>query len=166
MANQISLVEGSNTITASATDTTGNTASHSIIVNAITTTPHVTLNANIESGIAPLTTYFSISTSIPNAVSTYQMDYEGDGIVDYTGTTFDNISFTYNTEGIYYPTVIVTDTQGIQYTDTVAVVVLNTSQLDALLQAKWNAMKTALGKSGCKWSVELLCRKFKSYVPV
>ena len=77
VVNQVPLTDGPNTITATATDTTGNTAKVSIIVNANTTTPHVTLTANIESGIAPLTSYFSISTSIPNAVSTYQMDYEG-----------------------------------------------------------------------------------------
>ncbi len=108
VANQISLVEGSNTITATATDTAGNTATTSITVNAVTTMPYVELHANIESGIAPLTTYFSVSTSIPNTVSTYQMDYEGNGSIDYTGSTFDNINFTYTTEGIYYPTVIVT----------------------------------------------------------
>ncbi len=87
--------------------------------------PYITLNANIESGIAPLTTYFSVTTSIPNTVSTYQMDYEGDGTVDYTGTTFDNISHTYTTEGIYYPTITVTDSQSNTYTDTIAIVVLN-----------------------------------------
>ena len=144
VVNHVPLTDGSNTITVTATDTAGNTATTSITVNAITTTPHVTLTANIESGIAPLTTYFSVSTSIPNAVSTYQMDYEGDGVIDYTGTTFDNISHTYTIEGIYYPTVFVTDTQGITYSDTIAIVVLNQSNLDALLRAKWEAMKTAL----------------------
>jgi hypothetical protein len=144
IVNHVPLTEGSNTITVTATDTAGNTATASISVNAITTTPYIELHANIESGIAPLTTYFSVSTSIPNAVSSYQMDYEGDAIIDYTGTTFDNISFTYNTEGIYYPTVIVTDTQGVTYSDTIAIVVLNASDLDALLKAKWNAMKIAL----------------------
>lgn len=109
------LEEGQNTITATATDTAGYTAETSITVNANTTMPYVTLNANITSGISPLTTYFPVSTAIPNAVSSYQMDYEGDSIIDYTGTTFDNISATYTVEGIYYPTVVVTDDQGIQF---------------------------------------------------
>ncbi|MDP3298312.1 MAG: carboxypeptidase regulatory-like domain-containing protein, partial [Thermodesulfovibrionia bacterium] len=144
VVNQVPLVDGSNTITVTATDTSGNTAATSITVNAVTTLPYITLSANIESGIAPLTTYFSVSTSIPNAVSTYQMDYEGDGGIDYTGNTFENISHTYTTEGIYYPTVFVTDTQGITYSDTIAIVVLNASQLDALLKAKWEAMRNSL----------------------
>jgi PKD repeat protein len=138
------LTEGSNTITAIATDTDGNTASYSITVNAVPTMPYVRLDANIESGIAPLTTYFSVSTSIPNAVASYDFDYEGDAIIDYTGTIFEDISFTYNTEGIYYPTVIVTDSQGIQYSDTIAIVVLNASQLDALLRTKWTSMTNSL----------------------
>jgi len=144
VVNHVPLIDGSNTITASATDTAGNTTTTSLTVNAVTTSPHITLNANITSGISPLITFFSVSTEIPNAVTTYQMDYEGDGTVDYTGTTFDNISFTYTSEDIYYPKLTVTDTQGITYSDQIAIVVLNAANLDALLRAKWNAMKTAL----------------------
>ena len=142
--NHVPLTEGSNTITATATDTAGNTAATSISVNANTTVPHITLTANITSGIAPLTAYFSVTTAIPNAVSTYQFDYQGDGSIDYTGSTFDNISFTYTAEGIYYPTVIVTDSQGITYSDTIAIIVLNQANLDALLRAKWEAMRNSL----------------------
>ncbi len=50
-----------------------------IPVKIIRNTTHVTLRANIESGIPPLTTYFSVSTEIPNAVTTYGFDAEGDG---------------------------------------------------------------------------------------
>ncbi len=142
--NHVPLSEASNTITVTATDTAGNTATTAVIVNAITSSPHATLIANIESGTSPLTTYFSISTELPNAVATYKMDFEGDGSIDYTGTAFDNISHTYTTEGIYYPTVTVIDTQGTTYSDTIAIVVLNTSQLDALLRAKWEAMRNSL----------------------
>lgn len=142
--NHVPLTEGSNTITVTATDTAGYTASTSITVNAVTTLPYVTLNANIESGIAPMTTYFRVSTNIPNAVSNYQMDYEGDTVIDYTGTAFDNINHTYTTEGVYYPTVAVTDSQSNIYTDTIAIVVLNATELDALLRAKWEAMRSSL----------------------
>ena len=98
--NHVPLVEGSNTITASAVDTEGYAASTSIAVTAVITEPYVTLNANIESGISPLETYFSISTSIPNSVASYDFDYEGDSVIDYTGTTFEDISVIYSTEEI------------------------------------------------------------------
>ncbi len=154
IANHIPLTEGSNTITVTATDTAGHTATKAIIVNAVTTGNYIDLTANPESGVAPLTTYFSVSTSIPNAVATYQMDYEGNGSIDYTGSTFDNINFTYTVEGIYYPTVIVTDSQGIQYSDTIAIVVLNAADLDALLRAKWVAMKTAIANQDVEGAVK------------
>jgi hypothetical protein len=48
------------------------------------------------------------------------------------------------TEGIYYFTAEVIDSQSVAYTDTVAVVVLNQAELDALLRAKWDGMKAAL----------------------
>ena len=81
---------------------------------------------------------------MPDAVANYEIDYEGDGTVDYTGATFENISFTYTTEGIYYPTITVTDTQSNTYSDTIAIVVLNQAELDALLRSKWEGMKAAL----------------------
>ncbi|RJQ22793.1 MAG: fibronectin type III domain-containing protein [Nitrospiraceae bacterium] len=142
--NHVPLNEGSNTIIVTATDTAGNTASTAITVSAVTTTPYVRLDANIESGIPSLTTYFSVSTSIPNAVSTYQMDYEGDAVIDYSGASFDNISFTYNIEGVYYPTITVTDDKGTSYSDTIAIVVLNTTELYALLSAKWEGVMDRL----------------------
>ena len=91
------------------------------------------------------------------------MDYEGDGTFDYTGVTFDNISFTYATEGIYYPTVIVTDTQGVTYSDTIAIVVLNAAQLDALLQAKWEAMKTALANQDVNGALSYFTEESKQH---
>jgi hypothetical protein len=151
--NHVPLQDGQNAITANAVDTTGNTAAHSILVNANTTSPHITLNANIESGIAPLTSYFSVSTSIPNSVASYAFDYDGDAVIDYTGTNFDDISVTYSAEGIYYPTVYVTDDHSNTYTDTIVIIVLNQTELDTLLKAKWNAMKMALGNGDVNGAV-------------
>ncbi|MEM7828109.1 MAG: DUF1566 domain-containing protein, partial [Candidatus Aenigmatarchaeota archaeon] len=52
--NNVPLTEGQNTITVTATDTSGNTASTSITVFAITTGNYIRLASNINSGIAPL----------------------------------------------------------------------------------------------------------------
>jgi PKD repeat protein len=72
------------------------------------------------------------------------MDFEGDGVLDYTGATFENISHTYATEGIFYPTVTVTDNQGNSYSDTIAIIVLSKTEIDTLLKGKWEGMKGAL----------------------
>ncbi len=71
-------------------------------------------------------------------------DFNGDGIADYTGATFNNITYTYTTEGIYYPTITITDNQGNTYSDTIAITVLNKIEMDTLLKSKWEGMKAAL----------------------
>jgi len=69
-----------------------------------------------------LTKYFTVLPSGLTPVS-YEMDFEGDGIIDYTGDSFEDVSFIYTTEGIYYPEIRVTDDQGNTYTDKIAIVV-------------------------------------------
>lgn len=143
VANNVSLVEGVNTITVTAKDTANNSATASVTVNAVTTGSYVKLSSSLESGIAPLTANFSASTSNFTPAS-YQMDFEEDGVIDYEGTTFENISHTYTTEGIFYPTVTVTDNQGNTYSDTIAITVMNKTEIDILLKGKWEGMKGKL----------------------
>ena len=140
IANNIPLSIGANTITATIKDSEGNTETASITINTADISQPVTLSANITSGIAPLQVFFSVSTSTFTPVS-YQMDFEGDGIADYTGTTFENISHTYTSEGVFYPTITVTDNQNNTYSDTIAITVLNKTEIDTLLKGKWEGMK-------------------------
>jgi len=143
-ANNVPITIGENIVTATARDSYGNTDTETITIYSNDTTQHVELSANITSGIPPLTTYFSTSTSfIPVS---YQMDFEGDGIIDFTEATFEEISYTYSSEGIFYPTLIVTDDQGDTYSDTIAVSVLSKTEMDTLLKDKWEEMKVALVK--------------------
>ncbi|KAF0145681.1 MAG: hypothetical protein FD156_656 [Nitrospirae bacterium] len=143
IANNISLTIGANTITATIKDSEGNVETASITINTTDTTQPVTLSANITSGISPLNVFFSTSTSTFSPVL-YKMDFEGDGIADYTGATFENITHTYTQEGIFYPTVTVTDEQGNAYSDTIAITVLSKTELDTLLKGKWEGMKGKL----------------------
>ena len=48
------------------------------------------------------------------------------------------------TKGIYFIMVDATDDHNNSYTDTIAIQVLDRAELDALLKAKWNGMKSAL----------------------
>jgi PKD repeat protein len=146
VVNRVPLREGNNVITAYATDSNGAAGRAEVTVRAVTGGPRITLSANITSGIPSLTTYFSVSTSLPNAVASYRIDFEGDGVIDYTGTAFEDITYTYATEGIFYPTVTVTDDQGNTYSDTIAITVLNRAEIDALLKGKWEGMKGALAQ--------------------
>jgi len=142
IANNVTLTTGGNTITATATNAYGNTDSKTITIYTYDTAQKVELSANITSGISPLTAYFSTSTSfIPVS---YQMDFEGDGVVDYSGTSLEDIEHTYDSEGIFYPKVTVLDEQGTTYSDTIAVIVLSKTEIDTLLKGKWERMKEAL----------------------
>lgn len=140
VANNVSLVEGLNTITVTAKDTANNTATSSVTVNAVTTGTYVKLSSSLDSSIAPLVANFSTSTSSFTPAS-YQMDYEGDGVIDYTGATFENITHAYTQEGIFYPKVTVTDNSGNTYSDTIAITVFSKTEMDTLLKGKWEGMK-------------------------
>ncbi len=134
-----------------------------ITVNAVTTTPHVTLRANIESGISPLTVYFYVNIAIPDAVASYEIDYEDDQIVDYKGDTFKRISFTYTKEGTYHPIVTVTDTEAITYSDTVAIVVLNKAKMDYLLKTRWDDMGRALKQGDIKTALTYIASGSRAF---
>ncbi|MEJ2697945.1 MAG: PKD domain-containing protein [Candidatus Sulfobium sp.] len=142
--NDVPLTDGDNAIIANAVDSDGSVARDEVSVKADTLKPCVTLSANITSGIPSLTTYFRASTEMPGPVANYQVDFDGDGVIDYTGEALEDVSYTYTTEGIYYPEVIVTDDQGNTFTDSIAITVLNKAQIDALLKRKWEGMKTEL----------------------
>ncbi len=143
-ANNIFLEIDVNTLIAVATDEDGNTATDTITVYTGFYEDRVNLSANITSGISPLDVKFSIDTQISNPITTYEMDFEGDDVIDQTVADPDNISFTYVQEGLYYPTITVTDDLGFQYTDTIAINVLSLDEMDALFKAKWEGMKEGL----------------------
>lgn len=151
-ANNIPLTIGSNTIAATATDSYGNTDTKTITIYTNDITRPVGLLANIASGISPLQVFFSASTSFTPA--SYQMDFEGDGVIDYTGTTFENLSHIYTTEGIFYPSITVTDYQGNTYSDTIAITVLSKTEIDTLLKGKWEGMKDALMEKDIQKAVD------------
>jgi len=117
------------------------------------------LNSNIESGISPLDAYFSVDTAIPNAVTTYQLEYNYDGVPfvpDYSDVNFDNVMHLYDTEGVYYPAIAVTDDQdpGNTYYDMIGIVVLNKDEIDGLLRAKWEGMISSLAQNDIDTAVK------------
>lgn len=143
VANHVPLQEGVNVITATATDTSGNTAVASITVTATTSEKYIRLTADTQSGVAPLATTlridgsFSITNSTLNATGPVQPE-----IVTLSAAQY-QVNMT--AEGIYYFTANVTGPDGNPYQDTLAVVALNATTLDSLLRSKWTAMTTSLG---------------------
>ena len=143
IANHVPLAEGASTITVTATDTAGYMETASLNVTASTTGNYITITSNIDSGIAVLEPTLRVdgyaSGSMPS------IEYTGPGSVDWTNcTSYDACKVKMTTEGAYYFTSTGMGTDGNAYQDTIAITVLNKTQLDALLKAKWEGMKTAL----------------------
>jgi hypothetical protein len=144
-ANQVPLAEGSNTITAQATDGQGTLIESQVTVQAVTTVPYINLRADIESGVLPLTSTLTLTGTA--SISASSLSYTGPG--GFFGPQITQISpeefkVTFLVEGIYFFTAQATDSQSNTYTDTLAIAVLNLAELDALLKGKWEGMKTAL----------------------
>ena len=120
------------------------TASDSITVNVVNpiVTP-LSITATPASGPAPLTVTFTIDSGVANA-TLYQLDYEGDGIIDASARTLGGLNsyltHVYANNGIYYPTLYVTDNTGKVYKKSATINVKNAPNLLGM----WNGMRNAL----------------------
>jgi plastocyanin len=144
VVNHLPLEEGSNTITAIATDVDGYSQTATANVTATLPEHYIRISANIEAANAPLETALRIGGTFSIDEST--LNYAGPGTVDFLETEADAYRVGMVDEGIYYfTTEVIHDT--VTYTDTIAIVVVDASALDALLQQKWADMRTKLSNS-------------------
>jgi plastocyanin len=141
VVNHLPLEEGSNTITIIATDVDGYVRTATATVTAAMPERYIRISANIEAANAPLETALRIDGTF--SIDDSALSYAGPGTVDFLETGADAYRVGMVDEGIYYFTAeAVHDT--VTYMDTIAVVVVDASALDALLQQKWTDMKVAL----------------------
>lgn len=142
---EVPLVLGSNDIAVTATDATGAQDTRHITVQVTQVQqPAVALKASPVSGLAPLTVRFEVQSGLDRPIVRYEFDQNGDGTIDLTTSTFDNIEVTYTTPGLLTPTLTVTDDQGRIATATTTLQVLDATATVAMLQAKWDGLKAAL----------------------
>ena len=159
VANHVPLDEGENTITATATDTEGNTAAASINVNALTTGDYIKITADTESGISPLETTLRVEGSVSFTESS--LTHTGPGevqVLENPGPEEYRVQMT--TPGIYY-FIAEIEYQGEIYADTVAIQVLSEEELDALLRAKWNGMRQGLAQNDIDSAVSYFAESSK-----
>jgi hypothetical protein len=142
VVNHVPLDEGINTITATATDSTGNTASTQVTGNAIANVNYIRLRPNLESGIAPLELTLSMDGSF--SFDEAEVSVTGPSQPELLDSNENEYRFAIAVEGIYSFTVSVTAPDGNVYQDTVSIPVMNTTQIDNLLRGKWEGMRTAL----------------------
>jgi len=142
VASHVPLVEGAQTVTVTATDTEDTTATASLLITAESAESAIHLTATPESATAPLEETLRIDA--PFSVENSSISVDGPGAVEWLSTGTDEYRVKMTAEGVYLFTAHVTGADGTYYEDTVAVTVLNETQLDSLLRAKWEGMKTAL----------------------
>ncbi len=145
VANHVPIEDGENIITATATDTDGNTATAYITINAVTTEGYIRITSDDESGVSPLETTLRTDGSFSFTESS--ITDSGPGVVEFLSSSAEKYSIRTTTPGIYYFTADVTDDQSNTCTDTVAVLVLDQAVLDALLRAKLNGMRQCLAQN-------------------
>ena len=130
-------------LTAIVTSKNGTSATQTIPITVLTAAPSSTvLHVLPTNGPAPLTATFSLFGDVE--VLQVTLDANGDGNVDFTGQHLTQQSFTFAQPGIYVATANATDLQGNQLAASALVQVLDQTELDGILQARWLAMKDAL----------------------
>jgi PKD repeat protein len=136
-APDVPLSQGPNTLTAVATNHCGMqaTAVADLMVGE-PLEPTVLLMQIPSSGVAPLEVNFKALAIPPNPVSGYEWNFNAD-----TDSETTNL---YLVPGLYFPSVTVHDSEGLAYSTTGVVHVMDTDQLDIRLKEKWNGMREAL----------------------
>jgi len=94
-----------------------------------------------------------LMSTVPVAQIT--LDQDGDGDTDFQGTTLDGLRFTYAQPGIYLATATVTGPSGTEKASAI-IQVYDRAQLEALLQAKWLAMKNRLRSGDVAGAVQFI----------
>lgn len=157
-ANDVSLQQGSNTLTVTVTTVDEITATKSITVAGTAPRP-IQITASPSAGVGQLVSSFSVSQT---QLQKIEVDFNGDGSTDLliengqvfaspgtvtaSNVIYDSTSNTFrfnansSTPGIYQVRVTTTDTLGASYSKNYVLEVLDPVKLDQQLMATWNRM--------------------------
>ena len=134
---EVPVAEGQNSITVIGTNTCGMKASAivEIQVEAVKN-PVVILMASPPGGVAPLSVQLRTLAIPPDPIVGYAWNF--------TNQTNSELSVTYDTPGLYFPEVTVTDAGDNTHFAVTVVYVLDPDHLDGMLKAKWHEMREAM----------------------
>jgi hypothetical protein len=141
--NHLPLEPGNNHITVKAVNAAGNILTRSISVNAVWPDHYIRLDADTETGLTPLVSrlYVSGTFTLPGPT---MITPSGPGTVTFLESDTDRFKIEITTPGVYYLMVTVTGPQSTVYSDTLCIIALEQTTLDALLRAKWQGMLGSL----------------------
>ena len=141
IANHVPLQQGANTITITATDANGLTATTTQSVTA-NQGNYLRLTSNSESGTAPMK--ISLRLNVSFIVATPQISVSGPSPAPITALSDTEYSSTLSAEGIYTFTASAVGPDGQTYSDAVTVTVINRAQVENMLNAKWEGVKAKI----------------------
>lgn len=142
--NNINLQPGVNTLTAYLTTPDGKTTQHAISITRNGTSSY-SVDAEPYSGIYPLTVDFTINETQLNSIQSINVDFESDGIVDYTSNDLSlPVQFTYTLPGEYTATTTIIDINGVSYSFNNYIIVETPAMVDKKLQGIYNGMLNQL----------------------
>lgn len=142
-ASNVPLEEGGNTLTILATTLDGFTVTKTLSVTRAGSSPY-RIETFPSAGIAPLEVQFSIENLGTDPITRIDVDFEGDGSVDFTTTdAAGEIRHTYRNPGVFEAAVTLTNNVGSRVEKAV-VVGQDPSQMDQLFNALWKGMNDAL----------------------
>jgi len=160
VANDVPLEEGENTLTITVTDADGNTTIYTMTVYYQSSDTYISVTVNEETGVAPFETTLKVGGTFTFDTEP-EISYTGPADIEITDTDNDNeYQITITTPGLYFITADV-EYGGVNYSDTIAVMVMDQEVLDALLKAKWNGMKTALSEGNISDALEYIAEDAK-----
>jgi hypothetical protein len=141
---QVPLSPGANVLEIRVTGLDGRTATQTLSVTR-EGVRSFRAHATPAIGIAPSRVQFEVVPTGSRPVARIQVDYQGDGSIDFSTTNSGaNISFLYTTPGIYSARVLVMDTDGVQELHTVQVVVQDLVKMDQELKGVLQSMLGSL----------------------
>lgn len=117
---------------------------------------------------APLTVAFKVTNNTGNAIQKIEVDFDGNGGVDFTTVNPDApIYYAYQNPGAYLAKFTITDSQNNVYAHTYAVVLHDPQQLDQQFKSIWDGMNGALAKNDITTAGKYLNESAKKrYLPV
>ncbi|HEY2864445.1 MAG TPA: Ig-like domain-containing protein [Casimicrobiaceae bacterium] len=142
--NNLPLQAGTNSLVVTLTMPDGTQITKTINITSSGTAPMV-VDVDPGSDLAPAVFTLTVKNRTANQIASVSFSNLGGGQVGPDApdqTTLGTI--TYNSPGIYLPTVSITDSAGIVYTQNLAIVVQDQTALDQMLTATWVGFANAL----------------------
>lgn len=157
IANHVPLTEGPNTITITATDVNGLTAT---ATRTVTATPgnYLRITTNVESGTAPLDISISLNASF--TITTPTVTITGPvTVLANPGVTATEFTATLPVEGTYSITASAVGPDSETYSDTMTITVMSHQNAGLLLMNKWLNMKQKIAVNDVEGAVGFIASR-------